>query len=195
MLVTTTNYHSIAFDKEMVSLIDPDNSNEWAVRYAWIQHKTENDVFLENYFLNGNMKGMNVRKASVNLKEHWDIHNRIFELSKDNGDLVWRVKAFNKFSNSIDYIEVWRTTEIIKKYFMIQENSTILLPDGSTWAHYNRRQLELGIFETGFIARNWLPIQTISKNQALNFYEDFIDRFILKDRCIINTPYNPILNP
>jgi hypothetical protein len=184
MLVNTTNYHSIAFDKEMVSLIDPDNGSQWAVRYAWIQHKADNGGFLENYFSNGNIAGMNVRKASVNLKEHWDIHNRIFELSKDNGDLVWRVKAFNEFSNSIDYIEIWRTSEIIKKYFTIQENSSTLLPDGSVWSYHNRRQLELGIFETGFIA----------KNQALSLYESFVDRSISKDKCIINTPYNPRLN-
>jgi hypothetical protein len=163
------------------------------VRYVWIQHLTENDTFLKNYFTGKDIQGMNVRKSTTYLQKYWEQHNKIFDLSGINGDLVWRVKVLNPVSQSIDYIEIWKSIDLINDYFLLNEHNSIL-PDGSLWTREDKVNLDSGVFDTGFMVRNWIPHQTISRQQAMSYYKKFIQQAINKDNCIINTIFKPELH-
>lgn len=178
--------------KEMFRLIDPDNNGNWAVRYLWIQHLDHNDDFYDGYFSGGNRKGLNVRKNTEHLQGDWSLHNKIFEDSGKNGDLVWRVKIGNDISKSIDYIEVWRTKEILLKYFGDRD---IEFSEKTKWNISDRREFAERLFESGFDIRYLSPYPTISKKKAIDYYQIFLERFKNKQNCIINTAWNPLLNP
>jgi len=192
MIIATTN-QTFQYDAEMTPLIEPDNGNYWAVRYVWIQHLTDNDTFLKNYFTGKDIPGMNIRKSTTHIQEYWYQHNKLFDISGNNGDLVWRVKTLNTVSQSIDYIEIWKTQKIVDDYFLLNEADSVL-PDGSLWTKENKINLDKGILDTGFVVRNWVPHQTISRPQAMSYYKHFVQRAISKDNCIINTLFKPELH-
>lgn len=176
---------------EMESMIDPDGDSGWVLRYLWIQHRFDNELFVKNYFVEGNNKGINVRKQTIHLQEKWKNHNEAFDQSARNGDLVWRVKLFNPVSNSIDYIEIWRDLKTVERIF----DESILLDTGQVWHEKDKQDLGKGIWDAGFVVRHFKPYQHISKRQAVSEYKKFIKRFRNKDNCIINTPWNPDINP
>jgi len=179
-------------DRSMFSLIEPDNEGPWAVRYLWIQHLEDNNNFYQNYFSQGNQQGYNVRKQTSHLKSDWDRHNQIFFNSAENGDLVWRVKIANKTSQSIDYIEIWRTRELLDRYFGDQDTD---INNDRIWTRDSRKSFAKNLYDTGFDIRYWFPYPLIGKKCAMNAYKHFVDRSKNRDGCIINTPWKRELNP
>lgn len=169
----------------MTPLITPDNQGPWVVRYLWIKHRDDNEKFVKNYFNAGNTTGLNVRKQTVHLQEQWKNHNQAFNQSAENGDLIWRVKAYNSVSNSIDYIEVWKDLNTVYKIF----DKELELESGSVWNEDQKKGLGQGVWDAGFVVRHYRPYKSISKECALTFYKQFVERYKNKDGCIINTPY------
>lgn len=178
--------------RPMICLIEPDNRGPWAVRYLWIQHRSDNESFFKNYFTNGNQKGLNVRKNTEHLQNDWKVHNLIFEESAKNGNLVFRIKIANEFSQSIDYIEIWRNKDILLEYFGYND---VKLNNNIEWQKDQRTRFAENLFESGFDIRYWSPYPLISKSKALTYYKSFVEKFKNKQNCIINTPYNRDLNP
>ena len=174
------------------SLIEPDYVDEWFIRYTWIQHKTDNDSYLNNYFTDGSSKGLNVRAQSQHLSEYWKGFNYYMTISGQNGDLVWRIKTLNSINKSIDYVEVWRSKQAIHKIIALKD---ILLPNGFLWRAEHKTNLGKGIGDVGFETRRLTSIPGISRESAVKAYEHFVERWKNKDNCIINTPYRQNLNP
>lgn len=173
------------------SLIDSDDEGPWAMRYLWIQHTSDNTVFYENYFNSGNNTGYNVRKQTTDLKQHWDYHNQIFDRSAQNGDLIYRIKVGNPIDKSIDYVEIWRSVDILEKYFGTYDTQI----NDQVWNRDDRKQFSKELFDRGFDLRVLLPYRKISKIAALEGYRYFEYRYKNKENCIINTPWNYNLNP
>lgn len=196
--------------KKLPPLVIPDGRGPWALRYLWVQHKTRNEEFISNYFNNGNNEkgsGLNLRKQTQHLKDSWDPHNKIFEESRDNGNLIWRVKVYNSYANSIDYVEIWRSREIIKQTFGARIESDNDLKDRpnsievlETPGNLSRTVKEIynlrkGLDESGFEIRIWDNFPKVHPLLTMNWYHHFVGRFKLKDQCVINTPFNMELNP
>ena len=161
-----------------IPLVLPDDNGEYALRYIWMQHRHDNDSFVKNYFTGGNQKGKNVRELTATMKEHWDIHNKIFNDSAENGNLIWRVKVLNQENNSIDYVEVWKDVDTV----------TSLLEYNPSWDREKMDMLKLGMYDAGFSAQKWLPFPTVSKKWAFDHYKKFKEMANMKQHCIINTP-------
>ena len=194
MIVIPRRNYGEQDSKEMHTLIDADQEGPWAIRYLWIQHTQNNDKFYNNYFDPAlSQTGMNVRKQTANLKQDWTAHNQIFYDSTANGNLVWRVKVGNPISKSIDYVEIWRSADIIKQFFSPQPTTQI--SEGIEWHAESRKNFNKELFDNGFDIRSWVPYNTISKIQAMRYYQQFVDQWRNKDHCIINTPWNRDLNP
>ena len=173
----------------MKMLIVPDNIGPWAVRYLSVQHRFDNDAFYNNYFSPGlTDAGMNIRKQTANLKTDWLAHNQIFYDSAADGNLVWRVKVGNKETQSIDYVEVWRSVDVLNRYFGNQTTIT-------NWTTESRKTFTEQLFESGFVITDLQQFPLISKKQAIEYYRMFVDQWKAKDHCIINTPWNKELNP
>lgn len=195
---------------QLPPLVIPDGHGPWAVRYIWVKHKTRNDEFIANYFNKGNNTtgtGLNLRKQTSHMQDAWNPHNRIFEESRDNGNLIWRVKAYNANANSIDYVEVWRSRDIIKQTFGAKRKTpeaTAVLPDGekieespSPLARDVEEIVKLrkGLDEAGFEPRVWGLWPEVHPLVAMRWYQHFVQRWQLQDKCVINTRYNVDLNP
>lgn len=198
MIIKTTNHASPEYNQEMTPLIEPDMNGKWAVRYVWIQHRTNNEVFIENYFKKQQdigTSGLNVRKNTTHLQQFWDVHNKIFETSAINGDLVWRVKTYNNISDSIDYIEVWRDVETVSKYFSMEYTQPVTVSDGFVWTIEYKKMLSTGVFDSGFVSMNWLPYPTISRAQSIDLYKKYVSMATAGEKCIINTKFNLELHP
>lgn len=156
-------------DTKRMSLISYDNVKDYFVRYLWINHKTQNEIFFDNYFKPKDDVRLNVRHITKHLVESWKVHNKIFEDAWHNGDLIWRVKIANPYSKTIDYIEIWKSKEIVETAF-----------------NENLSELTNGIADSGFeIKRNF---NYISEDLSELYYENFLERFHAKQNCIINTP-------
>ncbi len=189
--------------EQLPPLVVPDGQGPWAVRYIWVKHRDRNDDFIANYFNGGNNTsgtGLNLRKQTAYMQTAWNPHNQIFETSRDNGNLVWRVKVHNPFANSIDYVEVWRSPEIISSMFRyIPEGESIKVTDGVTRTSDDQRQLRSGLYNAGFEVRRWRDATTnwpkVSPQVAMMWYRHFVKKHLAKDNCIINTKYNAELNP
>lgn len=177
--------------KEMFGLIIPDDQGPFALRYLWIQHRHDNENFVENYFNQGNQVGYNVRKQTAHLQQHWSYHNKIFETSAFNGDLVWRAKVSNPYSMSIDYIEVWKNLEIVENYFG-GEDAKI---GSENWEIDDKHKFAESLYEEGFDIRVWYPYCSISKESALYYYRIMVEKSKKADSCIINTRWNKDLHP
>ena len=174
-------------------LVFPDYDGPWGLRYLLIQHRENNDQFVVNYFKEGNDTGLNVRKQTTHLQPAWSSHNKIFEESKENGNLVWRVKVFNPLAMSIDYVEVWRSPDVLNQ---IWGNG---LDDSGVRSQEDSSSLSKGLYESGFDVRTWKEVNnswaTVSKHLAIEWYFHFVDKWKNKDNCIINTPWDKNLNP
>jgi hypothetical protein len=131
---------------------------------------------------------MNIRKQTADLKTDWSAHNQIFYDSAADGNLVWRVKVGNKETRSIDYVEVWRSVNVLNQYFGKQT-------DMPNWTTASRKTFNEQLFESGFIISDLQEFPLISKKQAIEYYRIFVDKWKSKDDCIINTPWNKELNP
>lgn len=183
----------------------PDNKGPWAVRYLWVQHATKNDEFVANYFNKGNNKdgaGLNLRKQTTFMQEKaWNPHNEIFEQSRDNGNLVWRVKAANPDNNSIDYIEVWRTKKIIHQTFGAKKGTGKNLKTEDIGDSPLARpaeaieELRQGLASSGFEPRVNLDMPEVHPLTAMVWYKHFMKRAQQGEQCVINTSYNRDLNP
>jgi hypothetical protein len=178
---------------ELTPLVASDYSGLWRLRYLWIKHREKNDDFINNYFKEGSDTGLNVRKQTSHLQNSWESHNKIFDESKENGNLVWRVKIFNTLADSIDYIEVWRSSDILTNLWGDgSNNSGIRTPE-------DKHSLSKGLYESGFDIRTWYDPNDIwipvSKSLAIEWYFHFVNKWKEKDNCIINTPWNRLLNP
>jgi len=173
----------------MKPLIIPDGHGPWAVRYLSVTHRIDNNSFYNNYF-SPTLKeaGMNIRKQTADLKTDWSAHNQIFYDSAADGNLVWRVKVGNKETQSIDYVEVWRSVDILNRYFGDQTN----IPN---WTTESRKTFTEQLYESGFVITDLQEFPLISKAQAIEYYRMFVDKWKAKDDCIINTPWNKELNP
>jgi hypothetical protein len=194
MIIIPKPYYAEIDNKEFTSLIEPDNNGEWAVRYIWIQHTKDNEAFCKNYFDPSMAEiGLNVRKSTTHLKKNWDPHNQIFIDSAANGDLVWRIKTYNPISQSIDYIEIWKSLEVLERYFGTAPKPK--LTDNIEWDPNERLDFNRQLYEAGFDARTWVPYQTISKELTLTYWRQFVEKWKNKNKCIINTPWNRELNP
>ena len=194
-MIIVPHKHSAEQDnEEMSSLVDPDNIGPWAIRYLWIRNLNDNNTFYNNYFdPTLAQAGMNIRKQSADLKDDWTAHNQIFFDSAKNGNLVWRVKVGNPVNKSIDYIEIWRSQEIVKSYF--GDSPTVVINNNITWTNNSRVSFLEQLRDKGFDIREWTEFPTISKIQAMRYYKKFVDQWENKDRCIINTPWSRELNP
>jgi hypothetical protein len=194
-MIIVPHKHSAEQDnEEMSSLVDPDNIGPWAIRYLWIRNLNDNNTFYNNYFdPTLAQAGMNIRKQSADLKDDWTAHNQIFFDSAKNGNLVWRVKVGNPVNKSIDYIEIWRSQEIVKSYF--GDSPTVAINNNITWTNNSRVSFLEQLRDKGFDIREWTEFPTISKIQAMLYYKKFVDQWENKDRCIINTPWSRELNP
>ena len=194
MIIVPFRHYGGQDEKTMASLIDPNNTGPWAVRYVWIQHLEDNEKFYNNYFdPKLSQAGLNVRKQTANLKSDWAAHNQIFFDSAANGNLVWRVKIGNPRNHSIDYIEIWRSSEIAGKYF--GEAPEDKINNEIDWPNSDRLTFNKNLYEAGFDIRSWRPYQTISKELATEYYKAFVNQNKNKQQCIINTPWNKELNP
>jgi hypothetical protein len=130
----------------------------------------------------------------------WNPHNQIFETSRDNGNLIWRVKVHNPVANSIDYVEVWRSPEIISSMFRyIKEGETVKVTDGVERTAEDQKTLRNGLYDAGFEVRRWRDAETnwptVSPQVAMMWYRHFVKKHLNQDNCIINTKYNADLNP
>ena len=194
-MIIIPHKHSAEQDnEEMTSLIDPDNAGPWAIRYLWIRNLNDNETFYNNYFdPTLAQAGMNIRKQSADLTNDWTAHNQIFFDSAKNGNLVWRVKVGNPINKSIDYIEIWRSQEIVKSFF--GDSPTVTINDNITWTNDSRVSFLEQLRDKGFDIREWTEFPTISKIQAMQYYKKFVDQWENKDSCIINTPWSRVLNP
>jgi hypothetical protein len=194
MIVIPHKYSAEQDNQEMTSLIDPDHTGPWAIRYLWIRNLNDNDAFYNNYFdPELAQSGLNIRKQSAELKNDWDAHNQIFFDSAKNGNLVWRIKVGNPINKSIDYIEIWRSQDIVKSYF--GRSPTVAINNNITWTNNSRVSFLEQLRGKGFDIREWTEFPTISKIQAMRYYKKFVDQWENKDRCIINTPWSRELNP
>jgi len=194
MIIIPRRYTDPQDNKQMKALIEPDNTGPWALRYLWIQHRSDNNKFYDSYFDPGKKDtGFNVRKLTSDLSEDWSAHNQIFFDSAANGNLIWRVKVANPVNRSIDYIEIWKNYNIVNDLF--GEQPSITINDQTTWNHENRKQFVGNLFDKGFDVREWSPFPTISKRRAMHYYIWFSGRSKKKEPCIVNTPWNPDLNP
>jgi hypothetical protein len=187
MLVTPRRLFGEQTSQQMTAQIIPDYEGPWAIRYLWVQHLDDNESFCKNYFDPSLAKsGLNIRKQTAHLTTEWSAHNKIFIDSGENGDLVWRVKIANLNDNSIDYIEVWKSIEILEKYF-----GTNL-----TWDGVSRRNFNEKLFNAGFDIKSWEPYPTISKKKAMSYYNQFFEDWNNKrSQLIINTFWKRALNP
>lgn len=182
------------------TLVVPNGRGPWAMRYLWVKHRDDNTAFLANYFNKGNNTegtGLNLRKNTAHISS-WAAHNAIFETSRDNGNLVWRVKVFNQFANSIDIIEVWRSPLIIRQLFGdLKASATDRLTCDRT--DEEKQELRLGLYNAGFEVRSFRGSSTVyplvGPVMAIGWYKHFVQRYMSKDKCIINTQYNSELNP
>jgi hypothetical protein len=194
MIVTPHLYSAEQDNKEMTALIAPDNFGPWAIRYLWIKNLNDNDTFYNNYFdPNLTKSGLNIRKQTTDLSDDWTAHNQIFFDSAQNGNLIWRVKIGNPVEKSIDYIEIWRSQDIVKTYF--GNSPDVKINDDITWTNPNRTNFLNQLRDKGFEIREWDEFPLISKKQAMLTYKDFVNLWYNKDKCIINTPWNKELNP
>lgn len=184
-------------------LVVPDGQGPWALRYIWVKHRDRNDEFVANYFNGGNNTtgtGLNLRKQTAYMQTAWNPHNQIFETSRDNGNLIWRVKVHNPFANTIDYVEIWRSPEIISSLFhYIKEGEQVKVTDGVVRTAEDQKQLRTGLYDAGFEVRRWRDVDTnwptVSPQVAMMWYRHFVKKHFAKDNCIINTKYNIELNP
>lgn len=188
-------------------LVIPDGTGPWALRYIWVKHKTENDNFVKNYFNKGNNAtgaGLNLRKQTSHMKETaWNPHNNIFDTSRDNGNLVWRVKVHNHLADTIDYIEIWRSKQIIKETFGVRKgdnsNTDVPVTDSESTSELARSAEEIitlrkGLDEAGFEPRAWSTFPNVHPIVAMKWYLYFLERRDGNKQCVINTPYNKKLN-
>ena len=185
---------------QLPTLVIPNGRGPWAMRYLWVKHRTNNDEFLANYFNKGNNSGgtgLNLRKNTAHLAA-WAPHNSIFEESRDNGNLVWRVKVFNQFAQSIDIVEVWRSPLIIRQLFGDLKSSTDA-ETGTVRTDAEKKELREGLYNSGFEVRSLRGRATlyplVGPRMAIAWYKHFVQRYTDQDKCIINTPYNYELNP
>jgi hypothetical protein len=188
-------------------LVIPDGKGPWALRYIWVQHRDRNEEFIENYFNKGNNStgtGLNLRKQTAHMQDAWNPHNKIFEESRDNGNLIWRVKAYNALANSIDYIEVWRSRDIIRETFgarkpkvEVSQTNDDSIKAASELARNPEEIVKLrqGLAEAGFAPRVWSVWPQVHPLRAMRWYQHFLKRWENQDRCVINTRYNKELNP
>jgi len=176
----------------MVPLFEPDNGGKYGLRYLWITHRTDNDKFVDNYFNPQGSTGLNIRKQTAEHATLWQFHNSVFEESAKDGNLIWRVKVFNKFSRSIDYIEIWKNKETVIKFFgpdTVFPGNKISVPAVPGWINTVANELGQNLYNVGFSVKNWYPVQTVSERQAREVYEHFLSEARQKNKCIINTPW------
>lgn len=181
----------------MPPLIVPDGKGPWAVRYLWIQHTKQNDEFVSNYFNWGNNAkgtGLALRKQPAQ-----DPHNEIFETSRDNGNLVWRVKTHNPFANSIDYVEVWRSAEVLDKLFNFNNRKKEVVVNNTIKRTVEaRNELREGLSSAGFCVHRYFDVNSnwplISPMLAVRLFRHFQKKFIGQENCIVNTAFNEELN-
>jgi hypothetical protein len=191
--------------EELPPLVVPDGQGPWAVRYIWCKHKENNDEFVENYFAAKEEQpegepGLNLRKRTAYMQEAWNPHNAIFETSRDNGNLVWRVKVHNPLANSIDYIEVWRSPEVISSLFhYIPPGESVKVTDGVERTSEDQIALRTNLYKEGFEVRRWYDNETdwpkVSPQLAMYWYWCFVKRHYAQDKCRVNTKWRINLNP
>ena len=116
----------------------------------------------------------------------------------NNDELVWRVKVFNQFAQSIDIVEVWRSPLIIRQLFGDLKSSTDA-ETGTVRTDAEKKELREGLYNSGFEVRSLRGRATlyplVGPRMAIAWYKHFVQRYTDQDKCIINTPYNYELNP
>ena len=124
---------------------------------------------------------------------------RYFFTSRDNGNLVWRIKTHNPLANSIDYIEVWRSPEVLSQLFDFVGSDEVEVNKGIKRSKSARNELREGLAEAGFTVHRFVDPNTnwplISPLRATRLFRHFNKKFIGQENCIVNTPHNELLNP
>lgn len=161
-------------------LVTPDGRGPWALRYVWFKHE-RNSEFLAGYFDNGNELALNLRKLTSHLSELWKPHNDALRAAAAQGDIIWRVKVLNRENASIDHVEVWKSREVLHRYFHTDLDGT--------WTDEQRSQLGQGMREAGLIIKRVSePYPLIGRSCALAAYRRFLQRAATADSCNIFTP-------
>lgn len=114
-------------DQKLISLIPifiPDEVGPWAVKYTWIIKKDDPN-FVKNYHSVQQNSKQNIRKETDHLSEHWKAFNALIINHGHLGNIVWRIKLTNIYSNTIDIIEIWRSRELIEQLFTFSKNMPV----------------------------------------------------------------------
>lgn len=194
------------FDGERLPpLILADGKGPWAIRYLWCKHKEHNDEFVANYFAaksdqEKGKPGLNLRKRTAYMQEHWDPHNALINTSRDNGNMIWRVKVHNPLANSIDYVECWRSPEVLAQAFHdLIPGQKLQVNDDVVRTADNQQTLRQNLYKEGFEIRRWIDKDTnwptINPGLAMYYYWCFVQKHWQKDNCRVNTMWRVHLNP
>lgn len=161
-------------------MFEPDGRGPWAVRYHWIRH-TRNQEFLDNYFAaDGDGLKLNLRTLTGDRQDLWKPHNQNLANAEISGDMIWRVKILNPTTQSIDHMEVWRSREVLDRYFHADDNPV--------WPPHLREELHLMLVDRGFRTKNLpRPYPLISKVQALQLYAEYVRQVRKKQPIRIET--------
>lgn len=190
---------------KMAPLIVPDGAGPWAIRYIWCKHTENNKDFVANYFAaksdqEKGKAGLNLRKRTAYMQEHWDPHNELINTSRDNGNMIWRVKVHNPIADSIDYVECWRSPEVLSQVFSdLMPGTELKIKDNVVRTATNQQTLRNNLYKEGFEIRRWVdPVTnwpTINPGLAMYFYWNFVQKHWLKANCRVNTMWRVHLNP
>ena len=78
-------------------------------------------------------------------------------------------------------------------------NNSVKVTEEVERTNEDQTTLRAGLFNAGFEVRRWRDTATnwplVSPTTAMMWYRQFAKRHLSKDNCIINTKYNPKLNP
>ena len=154
------------------------------IRYLWFRHATRHEDFVSGYFEKGNEHSLNIRSQTAHLADVWKPHNEAISQAMRNGDILWRVKAYNSIMHTVDHIEVWKDAETIDRYFRF----TRALDNGTIWTEDQRLALSHGLYDCG-IRAFVTDGQAVSLTERRSAYVHFSNRANQKDACIVETNY------
>jgi len=101
----------------------------------WVINRND-PYFMNNYHKVDGEKKSNVRGTTVHLAEHWRAFNCVMVNNGHLGNIVWRVKLTNTLNNTIDFIEVWRSKEIVESIFGFKDSDTFTIEQATTHNTY-----------------------------------------------------------
>lgn len=124
--VSVLGYNELSENAEipLTPVFLPDNIGPWVLKYMWIIKKDDPN-FIENYHNTSDGTKPNVRKNTIHLEDHWRAFNSVMVNNGHLGNIVWRIKLTNIYSNTIDIVEVWRSRDILDGIFAFKDKTQI----------------------------------------------------------------------